>query len=403
MDFGAFDFGAFPPEFNSGRMYLGAGPAPMLAAATAWDSLAAELGSAAAAYDSVVRGLTSEEWLGPASASAAAAAAPYVMWMSSTAAQAEQTATQVRSAVGAYETAFAATVPPPVITANRLQLTQLEASNFFGQNSPAIAATEAQYSEMWAQDAAAMYGYASASASASDVVPFADPPATTKAGAQPTAAANTSASSASSTVTQALQQLSSSAASTTTGTSAATTTGTAATTTPTTLQDYLNNFVTQLQGVTVSNRNVASRLVGDAGYFPLGLAQFNVSIGQQLIPGTPSGAGSGGSSVLAPGGWGPGPFSGVGGGPVSASVGQAGTIGRLSVPTGWQASLTPSAPTTTGPAAITTVSGAPPPGANGFLRGIPLNSGLTGRRAASGFVHKYGFRHTVMPRSPITG
>ena len=400
------DFGAFPPEINSGRMYVGAGPAPMLAAATAWDSLAAELGSAAAAYDSVVKGLTSEGWLGPSSASAAAAAAPYVAWMSSTAAQAEQTATQVRSAVGAYETAFAATVPPPVIAANRLQLTQLQATNFFGQNSPAIAATEGQYSEMWAQDAAAMYGYAGASASASDVVPFADPPATTKAGAQPAAAANASSSSASSAVTQALQSLSSSAASTTTGTSAGTTTGTAAgtsVTTPTTLQDYLNYFITQVQGVTVSNRNVASRIVGDTAYFPLGLGQFNVSIGQQLIPGTPSGAGSGGSSVLAPGGWGPGPFSGVGGGPVSASVGQAGTIGRLSVPTGWQAAPTPTAPTTTGPAAITTISAGPQPGPNGLLRGIPLNNGLTGRRAASGFVHKYGFRHTVMPRSPITG
>jgi PPE-repeat protein len=403
VDFGAWppvDFGALPPEINSGRMYLGAGPAPMLAAATAWDSLAAELGSAAAAYDSVVKGLTSEEWLGPASASAAAAAAPYVLWMSSTAAQAEQTATQVRSAVGAYETAFAATVPPPVITANRLQLTQLQATNFFGQNSPAIAATEGQYSEMWAQDAAAMYGYAGASASASDVTPFADPPATTKALAQsaPPAASNASSSSA---VTQALQSLSSSAASTTT---TGTTTGTAATTTPTTLSDYWNYFITQLQGVTVSNRNVASRLVGDAGYFPLGIGQFNASIGQQLIPGTPSGAGSGGSSVLAPGGWGPGPFSGVGGGaPVTASVGQAGTIGRLSVPTGWQATPTATAPTTTGPAAITTISGAPQSGANGLLRGIPLNNGATGRRAASGFVHKYGFRHTVMPRSPITG
>ncbi len=218
------DFGALPPEINSGRMYSGPGPAPMLAAATAWDSLAAELGSAAAAYDSVIRGLTSEEWLGPASESAAAAAAPYVTWMSNTATQTEQTATQVRAAVGAYETAFSATVPPPLITANRLQLTQLEATNFFSQNSPAIAATEAQYSEMWAQDAAAMYGYAGASASASDVTPFADPPVTTNPDALPAAASNASSTSASSTVTQALQQLSSAAASTTTGTSTTTTT-----------------------------------------------------------------------------------------------------------------------------------------------------------------------------------
>jgi PPE-repeat protein len=370
----------------------------MLAAATGWDSLAAELGSAASAYGSVIRGLTSEEWLGPASASAAAAAAPYVSWMSSTAVQAEQTATQVRAAVGAYETAFAATVPPPVIAANRVQLTQLEAANFFGQNSPAIAATEAQYSEMWAQDAAAMYGYAGSSASASEVTPFADPPATTNPDAQPAAASNASSTSASSAVTQALQQLSSSAASTTTAA-----TGTSATTTPTTLQGYLTLLYNEFANLTVSNRTVVKNEIGSAGYFPLGMTQFNASIGQQLIPGTPGGAGSGGSSVLAPGGWGPGPFSGVGGGPVSASVGEAGTIGRLSVPAGWQATPTPAASTATGPAAITTVSAATQPGANGLLRGIPLNNGGTGRRAASGFVHKYGFRHTVMPRSPITG
>ncbi|HVQ98626.1 MAG TPA: PPE family protein [Mycobacterium sp.] len=396
------DFGALMPEINSGLMYAGPGPAAMLAAATAWDSLAAELGSAASVYDSVIRGLTSEEWLGPSSQAAAAAAAPYVTWMSTTATQAEQTATQVRSAVGAYETAFTATVPPPVITANRLQLLQLEATNFFGQNSPAIATTEAQYSEMWAQDAAAMYGYAGASALASEVPPFGDPPVTTKGIAQsvqPAAASNASSTSASSAVTQALQQLASSTASTTTTGSAATTT-----TTPATLQDYLTSFYNQLSGVTVSNRNVASRLVGDAAYFPLGLTQFNASIGQQLIPGSPGGAGSSGSSVVAPGGWGPGPFAANG--PVATgSIGQAGTIGRLSVPAGWQATPTPAAaaPTTTGPAAITTVSAAPQPVANGLLRGIPLNNGLNGRRAASGFVHKYGFRHTVMPRSPITG
>ncbi|MGC2653318.1 MAG: PPE family protein, partial [Mycobacterium sp.] len=312
------DFGALPPEINSGRMYSGPGPAPMLAAATAWDSLAAELGSAAAAYDSVIRGLTSEEWLGPASESAAAAAAPYVTWMSNTATQTEQTATQVRAAVGAYETAFSATVPPPLITANRLQLTQLEATNFFSQNSPAIAATEAQYSEMWAQDAAAMYGYAGASASASDVTPFADPPVTTNPDALPAAASNASSTSASSTVTHALQQLSSSAASTTTGTSA--------TTTPASPQNYLTLLYNEFANLTVANRTTVKSDIGDAGYFPLGLGQFNASIGQQLIPGSPGGAGSGGSSVLAPGGWGPGPFSAggpVAGGGVSGRVGEA--------------------------------------------------------------------------------
>ena len=53
-----------------------------------------------------------------------------------------------------------------MIAANRTQLASLVATNIFGQNTPAIAANEAQYGEMWAQDATAMYGYAANSAAA---------------------------------------------------------------------------------------------------------------------------------------------------------------------------------------------------------------------------------------------
>ena len=170
------DFAILPPEINSGRMYAGPGSGPMLAAAAAWDGLAAELHSAAASYTSVISGLIAGPWLGPASASMAAAAGPYAAWMSATAAQAEQTATQARAAAAAYEVAFAATVPPPMIAANRALLMALVATNFFGQNTSAIAATEAQYGEMWAQDAAAMYGYAGGSASATTLTPLTPPP-----------------------------------------------------------------------------------------------------------------------------------------------------------------------------------------------------------------------------------
>jgi PPE-repeat protein len=176
------DFAMLPPEINSGRMYAGPGSGPMLAAAAAWDGLAAELQSAATSYESVISGLTAGRWLGPASASMAAAAGPYVAWMSATAAQAEQTATQAKAAVAAYEVAFAATVPPQVVAANRSLLMALVATNIFGQNTPAIAVTEAQYGEMWAQDAAAMYGYAGASASATTLTSFIPPPQSTNPG-----------------------------------------------------------------------------------------------------------------------------------------------------------------------------------------------------------------------------
>jgi len=176
------DFAMLPPEINSGRMNAGPGSGPMLAAAAAWDELAAELYSAATSYQSVVSGLTAGPWLGPSSASMAAAAAHYVAWMSTTAAQAEQTAAQAKAAAAAYEAAFAATVPPPVIAANRSLLMALIATNVLGQNTPAIAATETQYAEMWAQDAAAMYGYAGSSASATTLTPFAPPAPTTDPG-----------------------------------------------------------------------------------------------------------------------------------------------------------------------------------------------------------------------------
>jgi PPE-repeat protein len=206
------DFATLPPEINSGRMYAGPGSGPMLAAAAAWDGLAAECNSAAASYASLISGLTAGPWLGPASASMAAAAGPYVAWMSSTAAQAEQTATQAKAAAAGYEVAFAATVPPSVVAANRALLMALVATNVFGQNTPAIAATEAQYAEMWAQDAAAMYGYAGVSASATTLTPFTPPPQSVNPGGlggQATALAQATATPAATNTQTLLSQLTS--------------------------------------------------------------------------------------------------------------------------------------------------------------------------------------------------
>jgi PPE-repeat protein len=173
------DFALLPPEINSARMYSGPGSGPLMAAAAAWDGLAGELNTTAASYSSVISELTSQEWLGPSSTSMAAAAAPYAAWMSATAAQAEQAAAQAQAAVSAYEAAFAMTVAPMVIAANRSLTMLLIATNVLGQNTPAIAANEAQYAEMWAQDVAAMQGYASSSAAASQLTAFTSPPQTT--------------------------------------------------------------------------------------------------------------------------------------------------------------------------------------------------------------------------------
>jgi PPE-repeat protein len=173
-------YGAFPPEFNSGRMFSGPGEGSLVAAATAWANLATELQSTASAYSSVLSSLTGGPWVGPSSLAMASAAAPYVAWMQQTAAQAAQTAAQATEAATAYETAFAATVPPPVIAENRALLAQLVATNLFGQNTAAIAANEAQYSDMWAQDAVAMDTYFASSATASNnLTEFSPAPQTT--------------------------------------------------------------------------------------------------------------------------------------------------------------------------------------------------------------------------------
>jgi PPE-repeat protein len=204
------DFAALPPEINSGRMYSGPGSEPMLAAAANWDRLSGELYSAGASYSSVISGLVGASWQGPASTSMAAAAATYSTWMNATATQAEETANQARAAAAAYEAAFAATVPPPVIAANRALLAMLVATNFLGINTPAIMATEAHYAEMWAQDAAAMYGYAGSSAAATTLTPFTAPQQNTNpAGlaAQSAAVANSSGTSTGTSIETLIEQI----------------------------------------------------------------------------------------------------------------------------------------------------------------------------------------------------
>jgi PPE-repeat protein len=212
------DFGIYPPEINSGRMYTGPGSGPMMAAAQAWGSLADELYTAASAYQSVVSELTSGAWSGPSSSAMSAAGATYVEWLSATATQAEETAAQARAAAAGYETAFAMTVPPPEIAANRSLLAVLVATNFLGQNTPAIAATEALYAEMWAQDALAMYGYAGSSAAATVLSPFTSPDQSTDPGGTASQAAavsqasSTAAGNVQSTISAVPQALSAAAA-----------------------------------------------------------------------------------------------------------------------------------------------------------------------------------------------
>jgi PPE-repeat protein len=171
------DFSWLPPEINSARIFAGAGSGPLFGAASAWDGLAADLQASASSFDSVITGLAGGSWSGPASLSMAAAAAPYVAWLTAAAGQAAAAGSQARAAATAFESALTATVHPAAVTGNRTTLMALVATNILGQNTPAIFETEFHYMEMWAQDVAAMVGYhAGATAVASTLTPFSTPP-----------------------------------------------------------------------------------------------------------------------------------------------------------------------------------------------------------------------------------
>jgi PPE-repeat protein len=453
------DFAALPPEINSTRIYAGPGAGSMLAAAGAWDALAGELYSTAASYGSVISGLTAASWLGAASASMAAAAGPYVAWMSATGAQAEQVANQARAAASAYEAAFAMTVPPPVIAANRTQLMTLVATNLLGINTPAIMATEAHYGEMWAQDAAAMYGYAGNSAAASTLAPFTPPASTTNprgvAGqaAAVAQAAGTSAGTHARTMASSLSMVpqtlhglaqpiqatppASGLSSTVMGTGTSAAASGAATP------------ASMLMGMTGSGGKEALKTAGDSAGMggalsglagaagnseSVGLLEDTVGLG---LDGVGLGALDGGgvgldligvgmdfvgadslvdTGGLAPvdglGGLGsvpPGelghlaPVSGLGGSGAAASMGHAASTGALSVPQSWAnvpaASISPAGAT----ALPGTNLGAAPTMQVGNSATPRLSAPTLMGRAADGSIEKLAFRATVIPHSPMVG
>ncbi|MEB3981321.1 PPE family protein [Mycobacterium sp. 663a-19] len=394
------DFAMLPPEINSARMYSGPGPGPLLAAASAWYGLAAELRATALGYGSVLSELTGQAWYGPASASMAAAAAPYVAWMSTTAAQAEETGSQAEAAVAAYEAAFAATVPPPVIAENRARLMILIATNFFGQNTPAIAATEAEYAEMWAQDASAMYGYAGASALASQLTPFDPPQQTANAAGLPAQsaavgqAAATSAGSGQSTVAQlmsavpgTLQTLASPSPLAGAGSLAG---------------DASSSWLWDNFGL---NANIWNTIFASGFYMParfLGTAANFMSLSQQAAGGAPGAAeGAAGAAAGAAEGVAPGALGNVGalGNSVVATMGRGGLVGPLSVPQGWTAATPSQSPL------ASAMGGAPleePAPATASTPPVPL-AGYMGGQGEGRAVPQYGFRPSFVARPPAAG
>ncbi|MGB8387272.1 PPE family protein [Mycobacterium sp.] len=401
------DFAALPPEINSARMYSGPGSASMLAAAAAWNMMAAEMRSAAASYGSVVSGLTSESWLGPSSMLMSAATAPYLAWLSSTATQAEQAGVQANAAAAAFESAFAMTVPPPVIAVNRAQLAALVATNVFGHNTAAIAAIEAQYAGMWAQDAAAMNGYASASSAATQLTPLTAPQSPTNAdgvagqAAAVAQATNTSTTSATTDPSTGLLAWLGLAPNTNTST-----TGLAG------VLNFLDGQNGSLLGSFLNNGSVSNLSNGFTTSGLMNPTSFIDAVTQYNFLYSGAGGAAAGASDLAAG-LGPAGTLGAAGLPglaASAGMGQASLVGALSVPPGWGATgatISPVVATSRlGAGAYHGVLGTTPmvmedAGSVG-MPGMPLG-GMAGAHEDEFAAPIYGFRPRVIARPPAAG
>lgn len=381
-------------------MYTGPGSAPLLAAVTAWNEIADEMRLAATAYESVISALVSDGWLGPAAAAMTAAVVPYVTWMSATGLQAEQTAGQAAAAAAAYEAAFAMTVPPAVVAANRAQLLLLVATNFLGINTPAIAATEAEYAEMWAQDATAMYVYAATAAEAATLTPFVEPDQTTNPGA-PAAQAAALYQASGSAVTQtelpqlmsavpgSLQQLASPAAASPfdnipqTGLLAD-------------ILNFLDGNDGNPYGIFLNsnlvNGIVAAQFVSPTIIFPAttdALADVE-AVADGAADAAPAAADA--SSATA------GLTASQSGG-VGAGVNQASFVGRLSVPPSWTTAV--EVANRVVPTSGASVTAVPEAGA-----GMPGMPGMPAPAAYSrnwGNGPRYGFKLTIMPRPVAAG
>ena len=408
------DFGALPPEINSARMYSGPGSAPMRTASAAWNLLAAELESAATQYQSTIDVLD-DEWLGPTSVTMAAAVDPYITWMSTTGAQAEQTAAQASAAASAYEAAYAMTVPPLEVAANRTQLAMLVATNVIGQNTPAIAANEAMYGEMWAQDAAAMYGYAGSSAAASSVKAFTQPPETSNPAAQAmqgSAVTQANGASTGSGVQSQLQQLTSTIPSSLKQLTSPMSAATNAAAQPASWLDSLLDFLDGADGNSIGtflnsslvNGFVSGSYVSPAIVTPAitsGLADIN-----SLGPGEPAPGGTGVTGMITP----QPPVSAPA--PVSVpsvgvSVNTTGStlVGKLSVPPTWTAAaqVANHSGVTYAGGGWTNAVGPTGGGTGAVPAGMPGMPGAAAARSG-GFGHgpRYGNRLTVMGR-PLSG
>lgn len=385
------DFGALPPEINSARMYAGAGAAPLMAAAASWNAIAVELSTTAASFESIITQLVTEQWMGPASLSMAAAAQPFSAWLAYTAESTALAGSQATASAAAFEAAFVMTVPPAVVAANRVQLAALVATNILGQNTPAIAATEVEYAEMWVQDALAMYGYAAASAAAGRLNPL-TPPAQI---ANPSGMANQAATVGQAAVSNSVQQvglgnLVSNVPNAVMGFAAP-----VASTAEATALDAVAEQITALLE-TPFVMNTVNGVVNTGGWFAMAGITSAVFLGHALDTAAPAAGaipGVVGAAALA------NTVAPAFAGPVlaGAGLGQAATVGALSVPASWSSA----APALTAGTTALEGTGWAVPQESGTVVAMPGAPGVVGGRDAFAGPPRYGFKPIVMPKQVV--
>jgi PPE-repeat protein len=178
------DFGILPPEITAALIHSGPGAGSWVEASGVWQQLAIELEDSLPGYGSVLSSLA-DAWGGRSSMAMIEAVEPYLAWVRTTAQQCEQLASSAQAAAAAFELASRTMVFPVEVSANRTRLAELLATNWFGSNLPAIAATEDEYGGMWFNNSAAMYRYQAAAIRALALPQFSSPPVI----ASPTAAA----------------------------------------------------------------------------------------------------------------------------------------------------------------------------------------------------------------------
>jgi PPE-repeat protein len=181
------DFTTLPPEVISALIHSGPGAESLANAAAAWQQLSANLEDAADNFASSLSSMD-ETWYGPSSAAMVQSVTPYLTWLRTTAQQAQQTAAAAQSAAAAFNSVQASVVPTATVSANRMRLVQLLATNGFGRNLPAIAQTESEYQTMWANNSEAMTRYQAASSQASSLPQLTSPTSTTNPSALKTQA-----------------------------------------------------------------------------------------------------------------------------------------------------------------------------------------------------------------------